>query len=115
MTTWKATYRDMTNVPATPQGGSGGGASYSSREDMASYLRSSAFRSLGRALTKPEMDAAIARVRSAQIAASGAGGATAPTLASASDAAVLSAAPEEAAAYGLGSALDILFKKHGAA
>ena len=114
MLTWKAELINMKKLP--PVGSSGGGTapSYSSREDMASYLRSAAFSNLGRALTQQEMDTAIKNIRAGQVAASGAGGVTAATLTNSSEAAVQTAAPGEAAAYGLGAALDILFKKHGA-
>ena len=114
MLTWKAELINMKKVPPGPSSGSGTAPSYSSREDMASYLRSAAFSNLGRALTQQEMDNAIKNIRDGQVAASGAGGATAATLASSSESAVLTAAPSEAAAYGLGAALDILFKKQGA-
>ena len=116
MLTWKAELINMKKGPAVGSSGSGSGAapSYSSREDMASYLRSAAFSNLGRALTQQEMDNAIKNIRDSQVAASGAGGATAATLTSSSESAVLTAAPSEAAAYGLGAALDILFKKQGA-
>jgi hypothetical protein len=114
MLTWKAQLAQTKKVPPGPSSGSGTAPSYSSREDMASYLRSAAFKNLGRALTQQEMDTAIKNIRAGQVAASGAGGVTAATLTSSSEAAVQTAAPGEAAAYGLGAALDILFKKHGA-
>ena len=114
MLTWKAELINMKKVPPGPSSGSGTAPSYSSREDMASYLRSAAFSNLGRALTQQEMDTAIKNIRAGQVAASGAGGVTAATLTNSSEAAVQAAAPGEAAAYGLGAALDILFKKHGA-
>ncbi|ANH49352.1 hypothetical protein uvFWCGRAMDCOMC429_029 [Freshwater phage uvFW-CGR-AMD-COM-C429] len=114
MLTWKAELINMKKGPAVGSSGSGTAPSYSSREDMASYLRSAAFKNLGRALTQQEMDTAIKNIRAGQVAASGAGGVTAATLTNSSEAAVQTAAPGEAAAYGLGAALDILFKKHGA-
>jgi len=114
MVTWKAELINMKKGPKIGSSGSGTAPSYSSREDMASYLRSAAFSTLGRALTQQEMDTAIKNIRAGQVAASGTGGAMAPTLASSSEAAVQAAAPGEAAAYGLGAALDILFKKQGA-
>ena len=114
MLTWKAELINMKKGPAVGSSGSGTAPSYSSREDMASYLRSAAFKNLGRALTQQEMDTAIKNIRAGQVAASGAGGVTAATLTNSSEAAVQTAAPGEAAAYGLGAALDILFKKQGA-
>ena len=114
MVTWKAELINMKKGPKIGSSGSGSAPSYSSKEDMASYLRSAAFSNLGRALTQQEMDTAIKNIRAGQVAASGAGGAMAPTLASSSEAAVQTAAPGEAAAYGLGAALDILFKSQGA-
>ena len=111
MVTWKAELINMKKGPKIGSSGSGSAPSYSSKEDMASYLRSAAFSNLGRALTQQEMDTAIKNIRAGQVAASGAGGAMAPTLASSSEAAVQTVAPGEAAAYGLGAALDILFKR----
>ena len=114
MLTWKAELIEMKKGPKVGSNSSGTAPVYSSREDMASYLRSAAFKNLGRALTQQEMDNAIKGIRDGQVAASGAGGVTATTLTSSSQQEVLAAAPGEAAAYGLGAALDILFKQQGA-
>jgi hypothetical protein len=94
-------------------GGSGSSAAYPNRMDTVRTLRDESFRVLGRPMTPQEIKAAVGFVNHAYISAGAAGGEQAPSLQSAAEVAVSKTAGEEAAVYGLGTALDRIFKRGG--
>ena len=89
----------MMSLPSAPSTGSGG--PQISSVEAARYLRQESFSALGRPLTESEMKAAISYVKS-QVASK-----VNPDVAAQEK--VLTAAPEEAAVYSLGLALNGLF------
>lgn len=114
--TGEAFFSRMQGVPTTYLGsgsGSGGGASFPSKEDTASDVRSAWFKYLGRAPTKAEVEVAVSRI-SADYRAKSAGGGEMPTsLAVSTRNEAERAVPADAGAYTLGSAMDRLFKTMG--
>jgi hypothetical protein len=96
-------------------GGSGSGSSvaFPNEQDISRTIRQESFSVLGRPMTPAEIKLAVRSVKQAYIAAGGSGGEQAPSLQAAAETAVAKTAGEEAAVYGLGTALDRLFKSGG--
>lgn len=111
--TWDA-YLPAVEASAGTYSGGGGGGSFSSKEDIAVYLRSAGFKYLGRNLTKGEIDAAVKRIQQEQLSrTSSTGGEESTSLTTAAMGAAIGAAPEEYASYSLGAALDRIYAKLG--
>lgn len=112
--TWDA-YLPAVEASAGTYSGGGGGGSYSSKEDIAVYLRSAGFKYLGRPMTKEEIDAAARRIQQEQLSrTSSSGGEETTALSTSAMLEAQKAAPEEYAAYSLGAALDRIYAKLGA-
>lgn len=94
-------------------GGSGSSVAFPNEQDIARTIRQESFTVLGRPMTPPEIRLAVRSVKQAYISAGGSGGEQAPSLQTAAETAVAKTAGEEAAVYGLGTALDRLFKSGG--
>lgn len=103
------------NPGAYSGGGSGSGSSvaFPNEQDIARTIRQESFSVLGRPMTPPEIRLAVRSVKQAYISAGGSGGEQAPSLQAAVETAVSKTSGEEAAVYGLGTALDRLFKSGG--
>ena len=112
--TWDA-YLPAVEASAGTYSGGGSGGSYSSKEDIAVYLRSAGFKYLGRPMTKEEIDAAARRIQQEQLSrTSSSGGEETTALSTSAMLEAQKAAPEEYAAYSLGAALDRIYAKLGA-
>jgi hypothetical protein len=94
-------------------GGSGSSVAFPNEQDIARTIRQESFTVLGRPMTPAEIKLAVRSVKQAYISAGGSGGEQAPSLQTAAETAVAKTAGEEAAVYGLGTALDRLFKSGG--
>ena len=105
----------MQMMDKLPKAGSGGGAgvSYPSTVETNRYLRQASFEAFGRPMSPAEARVAFQAVRAMYAKTSGAGGESTPSLDTAAQQAVSQASGEEAAVYGLGTALDRLFKSGG--
>jgi hypothetical protein len=107
-------YLPIVEASAGTYGGGGGGGSYTSKEDLAVYLRNAGFKYLGRPMTKQEIDSAARRIQQEQMSrTSSSGGEETTSLTTAAMTAAQSAAPEEFAAYSLGAALDRIYARLG--
>ena len=107
-------YLPIVEASAGTYGGGGGGGSYTSKEDLAVYLRNAGFKYLGRPMTKQEIDSAARRIQQEQMSrTSASGGEETTSLTTAAMTAAQSAAPEEYAAYSLGAALDRIYARLG--
>ena len=110
-------YLPMVAGSASTYDGSGGGSggTFSSKEDISTYLMSAGFKYLGRPMTKEEIDAAVKRIQAEQLSRTSSSGGEQPTTLSTS--AMLEAqkiSPEEYASYSLGAALDRITATIGA-
>jgi hypothetical protein len=103
----------MDKLPKAGGGGGGGGVSYPSTVETNRYLRQASFEAFGRPMSPAEARVAFQAVRAMYAKTSGAGGESPPSLDTAAQQAVSQASGEEAAVYGLGTALDRLFKSGG--
>lgn len=107
-------YMPIVEASAGTYGGTGTGGSYTSKEDLAVYLRNAGFKYLGRPMTKQEIDLAAKRIQQEQMArTSASGGEETTSVTTAAMNAAQSAAPEEYAAYSLGAALDRIYARLG--
>jgi hypothetical protein len=111
----KAYLAIMEKNPGAYSGGGGGGSSvaFPNELDIARTIKQESFATLGRPMTPPEIKLAVRFVKQAYVAAGGSGGEQAPSLQAAAETAVAKTSGEEAAVYGLGMALDSLFKNRG--
>ena len=94
-------------------GGSGSSVAFPNELDIARTIKQESFATLGRPMTPSEIKLAVRFVKQAYVSAGGSGGEQAPSLQAAAETAVAKTSGEEAAVYGLGMALDSLFKNRG--
>lgn len=88
-----------------------GGVQFSSAKDISYDAHRYAMATLGRPLTKEELKAAVASVQQQQAAATGSEAPASREVLTIE--AVKDRAPQEAAVYGLGQALDVIFRQAG--